>query len=55
MRWSVALHGHVHMRVEVEADSSSEANRKAQEIAATRRTPKPEHWTPVMTSRLDRK
>lgn len=54
-RWSVALHAQVVMRVEVEADDYTEANRKAQELAKRRSVPRPTSWTPTSTSRLDRK
>jgi hypothetical protein len=50
-RYTVGLHGHAAMRIEVEAESAQEANRKAIEKA-----PKVKYvqsWTPVMTSKLE--
>ncbi|GGR57282.1 hypothetical protein GCM10010282_57810 [Streptomyces roseolus] len=54
-KWYVALHAHVGMSVEVEADSYREAQLKAQEIAKKRTVPRPASWTSVSTTRLDHK
>ncbi|MFI1712049.1 hypothetical protein [Streptomyces litmocidini] len=52
-KWSVALHAHVGMTLEVEADNWHEANRKAKEMAKKKAVPRPHSWTPVSTTRLD--
>jgi hypothetical protein len=52
-KYRVALHAHVGAEVVVEADSPSEANRKAIEQAP--KTGKVQHWTPVATSEIKQK
>ncbi|MGW0626150.1 hypothetical protein [Streptomyces sp. NPDC002758] len=52
-KYSVALHGHAAVRVEVEANSVQEANRKAIEKAP--KVPHVKSWTPVSASKLETK
>ncbi|MDX3260781.1 hypothetical protein PV336_16290 [Streptomyces sp. MI02-2A] len=52
-KYSVALHGHAAVRVEVEADSYEEATRLAKEKAPKVRYV--QSWTPVSASKLEEK
>ncbi|MFE6223056.1 hypothetical protein [Streptomyces sp. NPDC057854] len=54
-KWMVALHATVGMRLEVEADSYREAQLKAEELAKKKTVPRPASWTPVYTTRIDRR
>ncbi|WP_181160419.1 hypothetical protein [Streptomyces solincola] len=46
--WDVYLHGHVHQRVTVEAETEVEAWTAAQIAVLKKKPVRPPEWTPVM-------